>query len=232
VYQAIGARPRPQLIWARLIQPSAATNLSGRNSTEVASARAKETLTLIFLAVALTSAVVGGAFTTRYTQFFPALKQVQLNIPSFTFIPTNTSLNARVNFAITNPSSYSGFTLTDFLTNFTIQGPGNVIIPQGLITSYQTRSSIDPGRPVTFAIPFSGFLSGPYRVYQIISSGATTSQFRFNFTATLFLSTFLDAYTSVIMVYQCTTTIQTGSCEEVALLLKNNPGASPYGGGT
>jgi hypothetical protein len=212
--------------------PNTPSKKLGGHVTEVASAKARETLILIFLAVTLTSAGVGGAFTTRYSQFFPALQQIQLSIPSFTFNPTNTSLNARVDFAITNPSSYSGFTLTDFLANFTIQAPGNIVIPQGLIPSYLTRSSIDPGKPVRFGISFSGFLSAPYQVYQIIRGGATTSQFRFNFTATMFLSTFLDAYTSVIVVDQCTTTIQIGSCIEAALLLKTNPGASPYGGGT
>jgi hypothetical protein len=215
-----------------LIQSSLVRNPSGRQLTEVASAKARETLILIFLAVTLTSTAVGGAFTTRYSQFFPALQQMQLNIPSFTFNPTNTSLNARVTFMITNPSSYSGLILTDFLANLTIQGPGNVIIPQDLIPSYLTRSSIDPGKPVTFSIPFSGVRYAPYQVDQMIRNGATTAQFRFNFTATNFLSTFLDSYTSVIVVYQCTATIETGSCTQAAVLLKTNPGTSPYGGGT
>ena len=192
--------------------------------------RARDILTMIFLASTVGSAGVAGVFTYHYTEFFPAMKQLQLDIPSFNFNPTNLSLNATVTFTITNPSSYSGVRVTDFVTNFTVQAPGNIIIPQGIVNFYIQPAALDPQNRVTLRIPLMGSLSGPYRVYQLLSN-YTTSQFRFNFTSTVFLSTFLQSYATIQAVYECTTTTGAGSCAQAAVLLKTHPGPGTSAGG-
>jgi len=159
------------------------------------------------------------------------MKQLQLNISSFTFNPTNISLNALVVFTVTNPSSYSGVSMTDFVTNFTIQAPGGFIMPQGFVNFFARPTALDPQNNVTLKVPLTGSLNGPYRVYQLLSQ-YTTSQFRFNFTSTVFLSTFLDRYAALQAIYECTTTIGAGSCTQAGALLRVHPGPGTSAGGS
>jgi hypothetical protein len=196
-----------------------------------AAERARDILTVIFLAATVTSAGVAGVFTYHYTQFFPSMKQLQLDISSFSFNPTNISLNGLVVFAVRNPSSYSGVSMTDFVTNYTIQAPGNFILPQGVVNYLVRPASLDPQNNVTLKIPLIGSLNGPYRVYQLLST-YPTSQFRFNFTATVFVSTFLQSYATLQAVYDCTTTINSGTCAQAGVLLKTHPGAGTSAGGS
>ncbi len=194
----------------------------GVTPTEVVG-RGRDILTLIFLSTTIASAGVGGIYTYHYTQFFPAINQLQLDISSFSFNPTSSSLNATVVFTITNPSSYSGIRITDFITDLTIQAPGNITIPQGIVPFYVRPTTLDPQNRVMLRIPFTGSLNGPYRVYQLLSM-YTTSQFRFNFTSTVFLSTFLYVHAGVLAVYECTTTTIAGSCAQAGVLVKITPG--------
>jgi hypothetical protein len=158
------------------------------------------------------------------------MKQLQLDISSFSFNPTSLSLNATVVFTVMNPSSYSGVSITDFITTFTIQAPGNIIIPQGIVPFYVRPTALEPQNRVTLRIPITGTLTGPYRVYQLLSQYAT-SQFRFNFTSTVFLSTFLYTHAAVQALYECTTTTSAGSCAQAGVLLKTNPGPGTTAGG-
>ena len=195
-----------------------------------ASAKARDALTLIFLATTIISAGVAAISTNHYVEFFPAMQQLRLGISSFTFSPTNTSLGAVVSFAILNPSSYTGIGVTDFVTNFTVQAPGNNIIPQGVVNFNFKPASLDPQKTVTVSIPITGSGNGPYYVHQLLSQ-YTTAQFRFNFTSTVFLSTFLQNYATVQTDYECTTTVNVGSCAEVGVLLKTHPGPGTSAGG-
>lgn len=193
--------------------------------------RGRDILTLTFLATTIVSAAVGGVYTYHYTQFFPAMKQLQLDIPSFSFNPTPLSLNATVVFKVTNPSSFSGVSMTDFITNFTVQAPGNIILPQGFVIFNVQTAALDPQNPVIMRIPLTGSLSGPYRVYQLLTN-YTISQFRFNFTSTVFVSTFLQSYATLQATYECTTTIAAGSCAQAGVLLKTHPGPGTSAGGS
>jgi len=193
-------------------------------------ARARDILTMIFLITTVTSAGVAGVFTYHYVQFFPSMKELRLDISLLSFNPTPLSLNATVIFKVTNPSSYSGVSLTDFVTNFTIQAPGNVIIPQGFVDVYIRPKALDSQNQITLRVPITGSRDGPYKIYQLLNT-YTPSQFRFNFTSTVFVSTFLQSYATVQAIYECTTTINTGSCDQAAVLLKTHPGPGTSAGG-
>lgn len=170
-------------------------------------------------------------YTYHYTQFFPAMKQLQLDISSFSFNPAPLSLNATVVFTVTNPSSFSGVSMTDFITDFTVQAPGNFILPQGFVSFNVQAAPLDPQKQVTLRIPLTGSLNGPYKVYQLLKQYAI-SQFRFNFTSTVFLSTFLQSYATLQARYECTTTIATGSCAQAAVVLITHPGPGTSAGGS
>jgi hypothetical protein len=117
--------------------------------------------------------------------------------------------------------------MTGFLTDFTIQAPENVIIPQGSVEFNVQPSALNPKGSVSLRVPLIGVLEGPYRVYQMLSTYAL-SQFRFNFTSTVLLSTFLGGAQGF---YDCTAVIGSGSCFQVAVAF-GTPHVNSHPGGT
>ena len=123
--------------------------------------------------------------------------------------------------------------MTDFTTDLTIQAPGNNTIPQGIVPFYVQPTTLDPQNRITLRIPITGSLYGPYRVYELLSR-YTTSQFRFNFTSTIVLSTFLYTKASVQAVFECTATTSASSCVQAGVLLilvRTAPGGGSAAGG-
>ena len=189
-------------------------------------------MVLVVLALStLASASAAAAFSYNYYQFYPSIQRLQLNIPSFSFNPSNTSLNAYAIFTINNPTSYNGLGLTQFEPSFEMYGPNGYVPAGGVITFTAPRENLSPGRTVTFNVSFSGFRSGPGEVYRMVQAGATLSQFNFNFTIGVFLSTFLDTYASIRTLYTCSSQMGGGTCIQVGILLNSTPSPSVGGGG-
>src|SRR5207237_7506633 len=93
------------------------------------------------------------------------------------------------------------------------------------------RRSLPAGSTVTFNLSFSGFRSGPGDGYRMVQAGAPLSQFNFNFTSGVFLSTFLDTYASIRALYTCSSQMGGGTCIQVGILLNSTPSPSVGGGG-
>ena len=72
-----------------------------------------QTLSAIFIAVSVSSAVYISVAAVNYLDFFPALAQLSSQVTSVGFVNASTgpSLSARVD--VNNPSDYSGFKLAD-----------------------------------------------------------------------------------------------------------------------
>src|SRR5438105_12941884 len=135
-------------------------------------------IVLVVLALStLASASTAAAFSYNYYQFYPYIQHLQLNIPSFSFNPSNTSLNAYAIFTINNPTSYNGLGLTQFEPSFEMYGPNGSIPAGGVITFTAPRENLSPGRTVTFNVSVSGFRSRAGEVYTVLPAGATLSAF-------------------------------------------------------
>jgi len=193
----------------------------------------RDLLTLVFVISTIASSAVAGAYTYNYYQFYPALRSIELKVYSFQYNPTNTSLNAQAVFTIENPSSYSGFTMTEVLASFDISPPGGGVIPQGL-TLYELGHSValTPGKITSLKIPFTGTGNGPITVYNMIQNHqATQSQFIFDYRVEVYVSTFMDTYASIIILYACTTQGTTGQCQQGEIALATTGPSSNGGGG-
>jgi len=193
----------------------------------------RDLLTLVFVISTIASSAVAGAYTYNYYQFYPGLRSIELKVHSFQYNPTNTSLNGQVVFTIENPSSYSGFTMTEVLTSYDITPPGEGPIPQGLMLYELGRSvALTPGKITSLNMPFTGTGNGPNIVYNMIQNQqATQSQFIFNYRVEVYVSTFMDTYASVIILFACTTQGTTGECQQGEIALATTGPSSNGGGG-
>lgn len=199
----------------------------------VAGIAGRDLLTLVFAMAAIGSLVVGGVATYNYYQFYPALKQVQVNIPNLEFYPNSTSLNAFVVFTIENPSSYSGLTLTGFESNYTIETP-NGTIRQGFLPfnfPLPLKDSLAQGSVFSYNISFPGDTKGPSTVYQLVQSGIPKSQIIFHFEVDLRVSSFMDAIATLQLVYACSSSIGVGSCSQAGVLLFTGTSKTTPNGG-
>jgi hypothetical protein len=200
---------------------------------ELAKMGARDLLTLIFVISTIASSAVAGAYTYNYYQFYPALRTVELKVYSFAYNPANTSLNAQAVFTIDNPSSYSGLTMTNVLASFDITPPGGSPIPQGLIL-YELRHNValTPGKIASLSMFFNGSGREPQIVYNMIQSHqANQSQFIFNYRVEVYLSTFMDTYASVIILFACTTQGTIGECQQGEIALATTGPSNTGGGG-
>jgi hypothetical protein len=196
----------------------------------------RDILTLVFILSTITASAVAGAYTYSYYQFYPALRTLDLKISSFQYAPTSSSLNSQVVFNIENPSSYNGLTMTAVLPSLSILPPGRSSIAQGLLGYQLPRNAPVPlgsGKAASFTVPYNGSGSAPGQVNaMILNHTATQSQFIFNYQVEVYLSTFMDTYATIIILYVCSAQGTTGTCQQgVISLATKGPSSSPGGGG-
>jgi hypothetical protein len=193
----------------------------------------RQLVTIALIIITLSSISVATAYSNNYYAFYPALQKLQLNNPTMSFAPTNNSLNAYAIFTVENPTSYSGLAMAEFEPSFQVYAANGSLIPAGNFIEYiPPRDSLDPGKTFSYNISFTGSGAGVYQIYQMVKNqGVSLSQFNFNFTVALLLSTFLQTFTSIRAVYVCNTHLGGGSCLQVAVILNSSPTPSTGGGG-
>src|SRR4029077_15424941 len=163
----------------------------------------RDAITILLVITTILSSTVAGVYTYNYYQFYPALQKLQLSIPAMEFYPTNTSLNGWFVFGLKNPTGYTGLGLTNLQFVLDIEPPSGDPINQGLTTVQPPRETLSPGITRTFNVSLPGTGYAPSQVYQMVTQGTPASQFAFNFTTRVFLSSFMDTYTAFILAYSC-----------------------------
>jgi hypothetical protein len=192
----------------------------------------RDAITILLVITTIFSSTVAGVYTYNYYQFYPALQKLQLSIPALEFYPTNNSLNGWAIFSLKNPTGYTGLGLTDMQTFYDIETPFGSSIPQGLIGVQPPRETLSPGTTRTFNVSLPGSGDGPYLVTQMVRQGTPVSQFAFNFTAKVYLSSFMDTYATFIIAYTCHSPVGGGTCTEAGeSLFTTGPSTTPGGGG-
>lgn len=188
---------------------------------------------MALIAITIISASVAGAYSYNYYQFYPAIQSLQLNIPSLTLNPNMTSLNAMVVFSLQNPTSYNGLSVTEFEPSFNMYWTNGTYVPAGGTIEYVPPIlTLPAGKTDMYNLSFSGYLKGPGMVYSWIQQKqATVSDFYFNFTIGIFLSTFLNTYASLKALFNCGAQVGGGTCTELGVLLNSTPTSGGGGGG-
>jgi len=156
-----------------------------------------------------------------------------MSVSSLTFNPNQTSLNAYAVFSLQNPTGYNGLRVTEFEPSFNMYWTNGTLVPAGGSPNYiPPILSLPAGKTNLYNLSFSGYLTGPGEVYGWISQHkATVSDFSFNFTIGIFLSTFLDQFTILKALFTCTSPVGGGTCIELGVLLNSTPNAGGGGGG-
>lgn len=187
----------------------------------------KQLVTIILAVITLSSVTVAAMNSNNYYQFYEAIRELRLQNPSITLTPTNTSLNAYTIFTVENPTSYNGLKILQFEPSFKITANGTQVPANGLIQFTPPRDRLDPGRMVNYNISFTAHGAGVDEMYTKVENNCQClSQFGFNFTVAIFLSTFIDTFASVRAVYACNSNIGGGSCEQITVLINSTPSSS------
>lgn len=144
-----------------------------------------------------------------------------------------TSLNGQVVFSLQNPTSYTGLSVTQFLPSYNMYWTNGTYIPAGESWYYNPPTlSLPAGKTNLYNLSFTGSGYGPGEVYGWISQKqATLSDFNFNFTIGLQLSTFLNTFASLKVLFTCGSQVGGGTCDELGVVLSSTPSSGGGGGG-
>lgn len=158
---------------------------------------------------------------------------MEMSIPTLSFNPEMTSLNATVVFSLQNPTSYNGLSVTEFEPSFNMYWTNGTYVPAGGNLNYIPPTlSLPSGKSHLYNLSFTGFGQGPGEVYNWIKQKqATLSSFNFNFTVGIFLSTFLDSFATLKVLFTCGGQVGGGTCIELGVVLNSTPTSGGGGGG-